>query len=169
MPDFFVDPQSFVGANATRRSELYYVRLDAVALIDATAGPRIKQLRDELEQLRAHHADLAHAAAHQPEPPTPGTVDALRVYLTRTIAAGTSGELKRAIEALVHEVRTTEHGMIPVFKIPSSGGIANQPDDDATATTTIHTTGSRNGAVGGAEGTQPLTPSMRTTYSRCQR
>ena len=45
---------------------------------DATAGPRIKQLRDELEQLKAHHADLADTAAHQLEPPTPGTLDALR-------------------------------------------------------------------------------------------
>jgi hypothetical protein len=117
---------------------------------DATAGPRIKQLRHELEQLRAHHADLTDAAAHQPEPPTAGTLDALQTYLTRIAAAGTSGERKRAIEALVHEVRITEHGMIPVFKIPSSGGVPALPDD-ATAMTTVRTSGSRNGAVGGLD------------------
>ena len=33
----------------------------------------------------------------------PGTLDALRAYLTRAVAAGTSGERKRAIEALVLE------------------------------------------------------------------
>jgi hypothetical protein len=58
------------------------------------------------------------ALNHQPEPPTPGTLDALRACLNRLVAAGTSGERKRAIEALVHEVKITEHGMIPVFKNP---------------------------------------------------
>ena len=65
-------------------------------------------------------------------------------------SAVTGGERKRAIEALVHEIRITEHGMIPVPTSPH--------DDGTTATTTIGTSGSRNGAVGGAEGTRTFDP-----------
>ena len=109
---------------------------------DATAGPRIKQLRHELAQLQARRDDLADTLDRQPEQLPPGTLDRLRAYLAHTIAAGTSGERKRAIEALIHEIRITDQGIIPVFKIPSG-----EP-------TTPGTSGSRNGAVGGAGGTR---------------
>ena len=41
--------------------------------------------------------------------------------------------------------------MVPVFKIPSGGGPTSPDDDGTTATTTIRTSGSRNGAVGGPD------------------
>ena len=140
-------------ATAQARSTTYHTAFENGTIDDATAGPRIKQLRGERTTQGpprrprrrgcppARAADARHPRWH-------------RAYLTRTIAARTSGERKRAIEALVHEVRITEHGMVPVFKIPSGGRPPRRPGaDGSTATTTIRASCSRNGAVGGADGT----------------
>jgi site-specific DNA recombinase len=54
----------------------------------------------------------------EPTPPPPGTIERLHTYLADTIASGTPAERKAAIEALVAEVRVTEEGVIPVFRIP---------------------------------------------------
>lgn len=45
-------------------------------------------------------------------------IEDLRAYLADAIASGTPAERKAAIEALVAEVRITEDGLIPVFRIP---------------------------------------------------
>jgi hypothetical protein len=44
----------------------------------------------------------------------------LQAYLADAIASGTPAKRKAAIEALVAEVRITDHGLIPVFRIPST-------------------------------------------------
>lgn len=113
---------------------------------DETAGPRLKQLRHKVQQLTAHRDDLLDSLGDQPEPPAPEALDQLRTYLTHALAHGSSGERKRAIEALIHEIRINNEGeIIPVFKIPGPGG-ALVLDDAAPATVS---TGSRNGANGG--------------------
>ena len=46
------------------------------------------------------------------------SIGRLQAYLANTIASGTPAERKAAIETLVAELRITEEGVIPVFKIP---------------------------------------------------
>ncbi len=72
----------------------------------------------------------------------------------RRIAKARAQVRARVGEALVHQVRITDEGIIPVFKIPGPGAIVI--DDAAPAT---RTTGSRNGAVGGGGGTRTHTVS----------
>ena len=129
----------------------YHTAFEKGTMDDETAGPRIKELRREAEQLKARRDDLTDSLNSRPEPPAPDTLDRLRSYLAHAITQGTSGERKRAIEALVHEIHINDQGeVIPVFKILGSGGgiVIN----DAAPTT--GTTGSCNGAVGGAGGTR---------------
>jgi site-specific DNA recombinase len=127
----------------------YHQAFENGTMDDATAGPRIKDLRHKAEQLTARRDDLTDSLNHQPKPPTPDTLDRLRSYLAHALTEGTPGERKRAIEALIHEIRINDEGeVIPVFKIPGPGG-ALVIDDAAQATIT---SGSRNGAVGGAGG-----------------
>jgi hypothetical protein len=123
---------------------------------DATAGPRIQELRHKITQLKAHRDDLAASLDAEPAPPPPGTIERLRAYLHHTIAEGTSGERKRAIEALVAEIRINQEGRVtPIFKIP--GLDAGIVIDDAGIRTATQPTGVRNGEVGGVGGTRTRT------------
>ena len=125
----------------------YHQALENGTMADETAGPRIKDLRRQVEQLKARRDDLADSLTNQPEPPAPGTLDRRRPYLAYALTQGSSGERKRAIEALIHEIRINDQGEVtPVFKIPGPAG-ALVINDAAQATTT----GSHNGAVGGPE------------------
>ncbi len=102
-------------------------------------------------------SDLAASLDNEPAPPPTATIEQLRAYLTQIMSHGTSGERKRAIEALVSEIRITKKGeMIPVFKIPNAGTAAGVITDDTGAATTTTPTGLRNGEVGGAGGTRTL-------------
>jgi site-specific DNA recombinase len=86
---------------------------------DATAGQRLSTLRGQIAQLTARAGELAETIGNQPAPPPPGVIENLHACLTDAIASGTPAERKAAIEALVAEVRITEDGLIPVFRIPS--------------------------------------------------
>ncbi|GAA4715004.1 hypothetical protein Prum_039210 [Phytohabitans rumicis] len=136
----------------------YHTAFENGTMDDATAGPRIQELRHKITQLKAHRDDLAASLEAEPAPPPPGTIERLRAYLHHTIAEGTSGERKRAIEALVAEIRINQEGrVIPIFKIP--GQDAGIVIDDAGIRTATQPTGVRNGEVGGPPGTR--TPNLR--------
>src|SRR6266568_3551393 len=64
--------------------------------------------------------------------PTATRHERLQAYLAAAIANGTANERKAAIEALIAEIRTTEEGVIPVFRIP--GPRTPIPGGDGTAT-----------------------------------
>ncbi|MBT8227425.1 MAG: recombinase family protein [Dactylosporangium sp.] len=119
--------------------ERYHAAFENGTMDDATAGPRLKDLRGRLAQLRARRDDLADTTAGEPPQPQPAVIEQVRAHLLHLVAAGTSAERKRAIEALVAEIRINQKGeVIPVFRIPtnSTGAVM---DDDA---------GSRNGEDG---------------------
>ena len=86
---------------------------------DATAGPRIRDLRQRLAQLQARHADLTAQAANQPAPPPPATIARIRDHVGKIMAGGTATERKAAVEALIAQVQLTGQGIIPVFRIPT--------------------------------------------------
>jgi len=96
----------------------YHAAFEKGTMDDTTAGPRLKTLQGEITQLTARADELADAMDGEPAPPPPGTIERLQTYLADTIASGTRAERKVAIEALVAEIRITEEGVIPVFKIP---------------------------------------------------
>jgi site-specific DNA recombinase len=135
----------------------YHAAFEAGTMADTTAGPRLRDLRHKITQLRARRDDLTQALAAEPAPPPPGTVDRVRAHLRHMIAAGSPGERKRAIEALIHEIRLTDDGdVIPVFKIPGQRTL-NVADQSEPAVTIV-TAGSRNGAVGALSGTRTPNP-----------
>jgi site-specific DNA recombinase len=155
--------EQFHDAHTDRRAELdtittqihhteaaidrYHIAFEAGTMDDTTAGPRINELRHKITQLKTRHHDLTEALTAQPAPPPPGTLDFVRTHLRDLITNGSPGERKRAIEALIHEVRLTEEGsVIPVFKIPTSQTLLIPQNQREPMTMVI---GSRNGAVGG--------------------
>ena len=99
--------------------ERYHAAFENGTMDDATAGQRLNTLRGQIAQLTARAGELAETIGNQPAPPPPGVIENLHACLTDAIASGTPAERKAAIEALVAEVRITEDGLIPVFRIPS--------------------------------------------------
>jgi site-specific DNA recombinase len=140
----------------------YHTAFENGTMDDATAGPRITELRHKITQLTARRDDLSAGLDAEPAPPPPGTIDQLRAYLHHAITAGTSGERKRAIEALVAEIRITQEGkVIPMFKIPTKRHAIHVPESTASTTTP----GSRNGQVGGPRPTGCEICSQRARWS----
>jgi site-specific DNA recombinase len=123
---------------------------------DATAGPRIRELRQRLVQLQARQGELAADLAVQPAPPPPGAIARIRDYLATIMTSGTPTECKAAIETLIHEVQLTDQGVIPVFKIPTdetplpNGNGMN--DDGSPVRTMVRSVEPR--------GLEPLTPTL---------
>jgi site-specific DNA recombinase len=135
--------------------ERYHLAFENGTMDDTTAGPRIKDLRQKITQLTARCDDLTEALAAEPTAPPPGTIDLVRSQLHEMIRSGEPGERKRAIEALIHEVRITGDGqVVPVFKIPNRRtlSVTNQHEPATTAA------GSRNGEGGAEGGTRTRTP-----------
>ncbi|HUD37867.1 MAG TPA: hypothetical protein VMR14_13265 [Streptosporangiaceae bacterium] len=97
----------------------YHAAFENGTMDDATAGPRLAQLTTEITQLKARHGELTDTLAAQPQLPAPGVLARLAGYLPALLtAASDPTERKAAIEALIHEIRLTEEGLIPVYKIP---------------------------------------------------
>jgi site-specific DNA recombinase len=99
--------------------ERYQAAFENGTMDDATAGQRLKTLHDQISQLTARADELAEAIGSEPAPPPPGVIENLRACLADAIASGIPAERKAAVEALVAEVRITEDGLVPVFRIPS--------------------------------------------------
>jgi site-specific DNA recombinase len=139
--------------------ERYHLAFENQTMDDATAGPRIRDLRTKITQLAARRDDLHHALASAPAPLPVATLDQVRTNLTHMIASGDPGERKRAIEALIHEIRLTGDGTVtPVFKIPNEQTLnvtkRNEPAGMAT--------GSRNGVGGAPSGTRTPNPLIKS-------
>src|SRR5258708_34395837 len=85
------------------------------------AGPRPRALHDQLPQPPARRDELADIVASQPQAPGPAVIGHLASYLSQVIDVGTPAERKAVVEALIHQIRVTPEGLIPVFKIPQPG------------------------------------------------
>ena len=132
----------------------YHAAFENGTMDDATAGQRLKTLHDQITQLTTRADELTQALSDEPAPPPPGVIKDLQAYLADAIASGTPAERKAAIEALVAEVRITDHGLIPVFRIPSPNQLVrrnNQRHHDRPS-------GSHNAEVSGAKGTRTPDP-----------
>jgi site-specific DNA recombinase len=135
----------------------YHAAFENGTMDDVTAGPRLAQLTTELTQLRARHAELTDTINAQPQPPAPDTLEYLASYLPQLLTAdGNTIERKTAIETLIHEIRLTDEGLIPVYQIPDPATpIPGHDTVDRSAVRTMeHQVELR--------GFEPLTPSMRT-------
>ncbi|WP_434742462.1 recombinase family protein [Micromonospora sp. SH-82] len=97
----------------------YHTAFENGTMDDTTAGPRIRDLRHRLTQLHTRHAELETDLTTQPTAPPPGTITRIRDHLTAIMTSGTTAERKAAIETLIAEVRLTDQGVVPVFKIPT--------------------------------------------------
>jgi len=114
---------------------------------DTTAGPRLRDLHDQITQLTARHNELAATIASQPQPPAPALIGHLASYLRQIIDAGAPAERKAAIEALIHQIRVTPEGLIPMFRIPQP---RNHPRPARSNQQQDH--GSHNGQFSGPAG-----------------
>jgi site-specific DNA recombinase len=99
----------------------YQAAFENGTMDDATAGPRLRELQQQLIQLKARQAELDDTNAdNQPQPPKPAALSQLRAHLAELVTEeGNAIERKAAIEALIHEIRITEKGLIPVYQIPA--------------------------------------------------
>jgi site-specific DNA recombinase len=123
------------GQNAIDR---YHTAFENGTMDDTTAGPRIRELQQQITQLKARRDQIAATITAQPAPPPPGTFEHLATYLPEITTAGTPAERKAAIEALIHEIRITDQGVIPVFRIPGPATpIPGQPDSTGTPVRTM--------------------------------
>jgi site-specific DNA recombinase len=112
----------------------YFTAFENQTMDEESAGDRVKKLRSEIAQLTARAEELADAMGSEPAAPPPGTIERLQAYLADAITSGSANELKAAIEALIAEIRITEEGVIPVFRIP--GPRTPIPGGDGAATIT---------------------------------
>jgi site-specific DNA recombinase len=108
----------------------YHTAFENGTMDDATAGPRIKDLRVRVEQLHARHAEITDQLDTQPTAPPPGTIQRLRAYLHQVTTVGTTSERKAAIETLIADIKITDQGVIPVFKIPTDETPPAPPNPD---------------------------------------
>jgi site-specific DNA recombinase len=110
----------------------------------------------ELVQLHARHGDLEADLANQPEPPSPDLIDKIRNYLSTIMTSGTPTECKAAIEALIHEVKLTDQGVRPMFKIPTNDTPlpdgSHEEEEGAPVRTMVRSVEPR--------GLEPLTPTL---------
>lgn len=100
---------------------------------DTTAGARLKTLQEQITQLQASHDQLTDTLNAQPAPPPVATLEHLASYLPQLLTtARTATERKAAVEALIHEIKITEKGLIPVYRIPAPDSPIPGPDSDTT-------------------------------------
>jgi site-specific DNA recombinase len=103
----------------TAAIDRYHAAFENGTMDDATAGQRLKTLHGQITQLTTRADELTDALSHEPAPPPADMIADLQACLADAIASGTPAERKAAIETLVAEVRITDHGLVPVFRIPS--------------------------------------------------
>jgi site-specific DNA recombinase len=108
----------------------YHAAFENGTMDDATAGPRIRELRQRLAQLTTRHADLEAQLDNQPTMPPPGTLARIRDDLTEIMRSGIPAARKAAIEALIAEVQLSDDGLIPIFKIPDANTMMPPPNPD---------------------------------------
>ena len=71
------------------------------------------------DHTHARHGELGDAIAAQPQAPAPATLRCLASYLPQLLTAdGNTIERNTAIETLIHEIRISDEGLIPVYQIP---------------------------------------------------
>jgi site-specific DNA recombinase len=135
----------------------YHLAFENGTMDDATAGDRIRELRQRLARLHSRRAELDQAPA-EPTAPPPGTITKIRDHLATIMTSGTDTERKAAVEALVHEVQLTDQGVIPVFKIPTDDnaplpdGSGADEQDGSPVRTMVRSVEPR--------GLEPLTPTL---------
>jgi site-specific DNA recombinase len=125
----------------------YHTAFENGTMDDATAGPRIRELRQQLVQLQVRHGELEADLAAGPVTPPPGVISRIRDYLATVMISGTATERKAAVETLIHEVQLTDQGVIPVFKIPSNDTPlpdgSNLKEDGSPVRTMVRSVGRR--------------------------
>jgi site-specific DNA recombinase len=130
-------------ANADRRGELdaletaitaktaardrYRAAFENGTMDEVDAGPRLRELRTEIDALAVRRDEITDAIEDEPVAPSPATLDRIRDHLAHVIEDGNSAERKATIEQLIAEIRITEDDkVIPVFRVPG-------PDDAVRA------------------------------------
>jgi hypothetical protein len=113
----------------------YFTAFENGTMDDTTAGPRVTALRAEVDQLQARHHEITDTIGNEPAAPPPHTIQRLGTYLHDILDAGTPAERKAAVEALIAEIRITEEGIIPVFRIP--GPHSPIPGETSTSTSAV--------------------------------
>ena len=96
----------------------YCTAFENGTMTEEAARQRLTTLRMEIAQLTVRAAELEDALGSEPTGPPPGVIERLQTHLTGILTSGTPGERKATIEALVAEIRLTQEGVIPVFRIP---------------------------------------------------
>jgi hypothetical protein len=89
---------------------------------EAQCGPRVRELGQQLMELRARRDNLDEDLdTPAVEPPSEAVVAELRTRIEEAIDTGTDAERKVLLQALVHEVSVTSRDHIePFFRVPQA-------------------------------------------------
>jgi hypothetical protein len=89
---------------------------------EAQCGTRVRDLGQQLVELRARRDDLAASLdAATVRPPSKAALAQLRTRIAEAIDNGTDAERKVLLQALVHEVSVTSRDHIePFFRVPEN-------------------------------------------------
>ncbi len=127
----------------------YHAAFENGTMDDTTAGPRLAALTTELTLLKARHGELTDTITSAPEPPPAATLRHLAAYLPELLTTDDAEPIERkaAVEALIHEIRISEEGLIPVYRIPSPETVLPGQPDPANLEA-VRTMGHQVGRVG---------------------
>ncbi|WP_018352095.1 recombinase family protein [Longispora albida] len=131
----------------------YLTAFENGTLDGTTTGQRLTQLRTDIDKLTNRHDDLTHAIATEPTAPAPALLGEIQANISQAITAGTPGERKAMIESFIDEIRITDEGIIPMFKIPHGNDEA--PAEDTTSAGASTNTVSAMTRVVGRQGLEP--------------
>jgi site-specific DNA recombinase len=125
--------------------ERYLRAFEEGTMPEAQCGQRVRDLGQQLTELRARRDDLAEALDTEAVlPPSEAVLNELRARIQEAIDGGTDAERKVLLQSLVHNVSVTSRDHIePFFRVPQGS--------DALAVRAV------SGLVG-RRGLEPLTP-----------
>ncbi|WP_052720545.1 hypothetical protein [Actinoplanes rectilineatus] len=147
--------EAAITAKTTARDK-YRTAFENGTMDEEDTGPRLRELRTEIEALKVRPDEITDLISDEPVAPSPSTLAKTRARLEHVITNGESAERKAIIEELIAEIRIIGEEIIPVFRLPRYVHRRRQRTGS----------GSRNAKPGGAGGTRTRDRGiMRSTSS----
>jgi site-specific DNA recombinase len=125
--------EAAITAKTTARDK-YRTAFENGTMDEEDTGPRLRELRTEIEALKVRRDEITDLISDEPVAPSPSTLAKTRARLEHVITNGDSPERKAIIEELIAEIRIIGDEIIPVFRLPSDEPVAVDAATPATST-----------------------------------
>jgi site-specific DNA recombinase len=125
--------EAAITAKTTARDE-YRTAFENGTMDEEDTGPRLRELRTEIEALKVRRDEITDLISDEPVAPSPSTLAKTRARLEDVITNSDSAERKAIIEELIAEIRIIGDEIIPVFRLPRDEPVAVDAATPATST-----------------------------------